>query len=196
MVAFCFWVGSAVGYCAIFIDGGYLTKVLENEFSRPFLDYQKLSNVLAGTNQRLRTYYYDCMPYQGNPPTVEQSQKHSAKSRFIHSLTRGVQRFQFRQGRLRRTASGQFEQKRIDVLLAIDMVRLSSKKQIDTVVLIAGDSDLVPAVEASKEEGAIVRLYYSPRSVSDELLNVCDERYLINQSFINSALDRPLEPGG
>ena len=63
--------------------------------------------------------------------------------------------------------------------------RLCSKKQIDIVVLIAGDSDLVPAVEASKEEGAIVQLYYVKRSVSDELLNVCDERYEIGQALID-----------
>ena len=174
-----------MGQCAIFIDGGYLAKVLENDFGRPRLDYQKLSDTLAGSHERRRTYFYDCMPYQGNPPTPEERQKHSAKSKFIHAITRSVQRFQFRQGRLRKTGAGQFEQKRIDVLLGIDMVRLCSKKQIDIVVLIAGDSDLVPAVEASKEEGAIVQLYYVKRSVSDELLNVCDERYEIGQALID-----------
>jgi uncharacterized LabA/DUF88 family protein len=174
-----------MGQCAIFIDGGYLAKVLENDFGRPFLDYQKLSDKLAHPHERLRTYYYDCMPYQSNPPTLEERQRHSSKSKFMHALTRGVQRFQFRQGRLRKSGSGQFEQKRIDVLLAIDMVRLCSKKQIGTVILIAGDSDLVPAVEACKEEGAIVQLYYRKRSVSDELLNVCDERYEINETLID-----------
>lgn len=174
-----------MGRCAIFIDGGYLTKVLENDFRRASLDYQKLSDFLAGQNERRRTYYYDCMPYQSNPPTKEEKQKYSAKSKFIHAINRNVPRFQFRQGRLRKSGSGQFEQKRIDVLLGIDMVRSCSKQQIDTVVLIAGDSDLVPAVEASKEEGAIVQLYYVTRSTSDELLNVCDERYEINSTLIN-----------
>ena len=180
-----------MGQCAIFIDGGYLTKILENDFARPKLDYQKLSDVLVGSRERLRTYYYDCMPYQGNPATQAERLKYSGKAKFIHAITRSVQRFQFRQGKLRKTGTGQFEQKRIDVLLAIDMVRLCSKKQIDIVVLIAGDSDLVPAVEASKEEGAIVQLYYCERSVSDELLNVCDERYEINQALIDRMLIEP-----
>jgi uncharacterized LabA/DUF88 family protein len=96
-----------------------------------------------------------------------------------------VQRFQFRQGRLRKTGVGTFEQKRIDVVLGIDMVRLCSKKQIDLAILIAGDSDLVPAAEACKEEGAIVRLYYSKTSISDELLNVCDERYEIDKALVD-----------
>ena len=94
-----------------------------------------------------------------------------------------------RYGKLRRTGAGTFEQKRVDVLLGVDMVRLCSKKQIELAILIAGDSDLVPAVEASKEEGAIVRLYYKSQSVSDELLNVCDERYEIDQGFIDKACD-------
>ena len=67
------------------------------------------------------------------------------------------------------------------------MARLCSKKQIDLVILIAGDSDLVPAVEACKEEGAIIRLYYHPTSISDELLNVCDERYEIDKVLIRSS---------
>ena len=70
-------------------------------------------------------------------------------------------------------------------MLGVDMVRLSSKKQIDHVILIAGDSDLVPAVEACKEEGAIVRLYYHPSAISDELLNVVDERCLIDTELIS-----------
>ncbi|HTV55512.1 MAG TPA: NYN domain-containing protein [Terriglobia bacterium] len=105
------------------------------------------------------------------------------------SIQRKVQRFQMRYGKLRRTGAGTFEQKRVDVLLGVDMVRLCSKKQIELAILIAGDSDLVPAVEASKEEGAIVRLYYKSQSVSDELLNVCDERYEIDQGFIDKACD-------
>ena len=177
-----------MGQCAIFIDGGYFEKVLQYDFGCPRLDFQDLSNDLAARagHQRLRTYYYDCMPYQSNPPTEAEKNKYRAKAKFIHALRRNVQRFEFRQGKLRKTGSGQFEQKRIDVLLGVDMVRLCSKGQIETVVLIAGDSDLVPAVKASKEEGAIVTLYYHRRSVSDELLNECDEFYEIDQALIDS----------
>ena len=172
--------------CALFIDGGYFAKIVENEFSRAKIDFQKLSDTLSSPVPRLRTYYYDCMPYQSNPPTPEEQAKHKAKAQFLHAVSRHVQRFQFRQGKLRKTGPGKFEQKRVDVLLGVDMVRLSSKKQIDLVILVAGDADLVPAVEACKEEGSIVRLYYSKTAVSDELLNVCDERYEINQELIRT----------
>ncbi len=181
---FCFG-GIRMEQCAIFIDGGYLAKVTEQNFSRPSIDFQRLSDVLSGPAQRLRTYFYDCMPYQGTPPTTQEKEKHASKAKFIHAVQRSVQRFQFRQGRLRKTGAGTFEQKRVDVMLGVDMVRLSSKKQIDHVILIAGDSDLVPTVEACKEEGAIVRLYYHPSAISDELLNVVDERCLIDSELIS-----------
>lgn len=174
--------------CAVFIDGGYFAKVVERNFNRAKIDFQRLSDVLAGPVQRLRTYYYDCMPYQGNPPSAQEREKYTSKSKFLHAVSREVQRFQFRQGRLRKTGPNTFEQKRIDVLLGVDMARLCSKKQIDLVILIAGDADLVPAVEACKEEGAITRLYYHPSSISDELINVCDERYDIDQQLIDKTI--------
>lgn len=177
--------GTHLGHCAIFIDGGYLAKITEQQFHRPPIDFQRLSDVLSDSDQRLRTYFYDCMPYQSTPPTAQEKEKHKAKSQFIHAVQRSVQRFQFRQGRLRKTGPTTFEQKRIDVLLGVDMVRLCSKKQIDLVILIAGDSDLVPAVEACKEEGAIVRLYYHSSAISDELLNVVDERCEIDKDLIS-----------
>ena len=150
------------------------------------LDYKKFINMLTHFSgvYRLRTYFYDCMPHQNNE---EGRQKHTNKSRFIHALNRGSPRFEFRRGRLRRSSSGRYEQKGIDVLLGIDMVRLCSKRQIRIVVLVTGDSDLVPAVQACKDEGAVVQLYYSARSAADELLNVCDELYEINEDLIKKA---------
>lgn len=179
----------------MFLDGGYFTKVVEHHFQRAKVDFQRLSDVLTDPVHRLRTYYYDCMPYQGNPPTPQEKIKYASKAKFFHAIKREVQRFELRQGRLRKTKIGTFEQKRIDVLLGVDMVRLCSKDQIDLVILIAGDADLVPAVEACKEEGAIIRLHYHPSSISDELLNVCDERYEIDQMLITRVTKQPCSAG-
>lgn len=46
-----------MGKCAIFIDGGYLSKLLQNDFGGAHLDYQRLSDSLADSHDRLRTYY-------------------------------------------------------------------------------------------------------------------------------------------
>ena len=59
----------------IFVDGGYLANLAERHF-RIWVDFEKLSNeirdIIAGNTQEplglLRTYFYDCLPYQSNPP--------------------------------------------------------------------------------------------------------------------------------
>ena len=169
--------------CAVFIDGGYLNKILEHEFSRPLLDYGKLSQELAGDTERLRTYYYHCMPYQGDPPTEEEKQRHANMARFIEALKR-LPRFEFRQGRLAKREGG-FEQKRVDIWIAVDLVRLSFSHQITKAIIISGDSDLVPAIEAAKDAGVVVELWYSRRAVHNELLQAADERFEITQSLID-----------
>jgi uncharacterized LabA/DUF88 family protein len=105
--------------------------------------------------------------------------------RFIFNLKK-LPRFQFRQGKLQRIGA-EFKQKRVDIWMAVDLVRMSSNGQIEKAVLLTGDSDLVPAVEAARDEGVVVVLFYSPKSRHDELLQACDERYEITGDLIEKA---------
>lgn len=170
--------------CAILIDGGYLDKVMMNDFAGARADIGKMGDELAAQDERLRTYLYHCMPHVSDPPTDDEKNRYAARDRYISALKR-LPRFQFRQGKLQRTSDGGFKQKRVDILIAVDIVRMSSNRQIDRIVLIAGDSDLVPAIEAARDAGVVVTLYYSPNSVHNELLQSCDERVEITHNLIN-----------
>lgn len=46
-----------------------------------------------------------------------------------------------------------FEQKGVDMRIGLDIASLSYKKQIDQIILIAGDSDFVPAAKLARREG-------------------------------------------
>ena len=70
--------------------------------------------------------------------------------------------------------------------MAVDLVRLSWDKQISKAILVTGDSDFVPAIEAAKDAGVLVQLYYSKSSIHDELLSVVDERECISKELIDS----------
>ena len=73
----------------------------------------------------------------------------------------------------------------MDVLLSVDLVRMSWGKQIDRAVIATADSDFVPAIQAAKEAGVITRLAYSPDlPVNDELLEAFDERLEINMQLL------------
>lgn len=169
--------------CAILIDGGYLDKVLENDFGRARIDIGRLGDELAGQLERLRTYYYHCMPYMSNPPAQEEKTRYAAMDSFIFNLKKQP-RFQFRQGKLQKIGT-QVHQKRVDIWMAVDLVRMSSNRQIDKAILITGDSDLVPAIEAARDSGVVVELYFSPNSRHDELLQCCDERFEITRNLID-----------
>lgn len=132
--------------------------------------------------ERLRTYYYHCMPFQSVVPTPEERSRFAAMDAFIFNLKK-LPRFQFRQGKLQRIGN-EYKQKRVDIWMAVDLVRMSSNRQIEKAILITGDSDLVPAIEAARDEGVVVVLFYSPDSRHDELLQACDERYEITRNLV------------
>ncbi len=167
----------------VLIDAAYLNAVLRKEFKKAKIDLEIFSNLISKDYDRLRTYYYTAMPYQSNPPTDEEKKRYSSADRFIATIKK-LNRFDVRLGKLERR-DGDFTQKRVDILLAVDLVRFSWGKSISTAVIVAGDSDFVPAIEAAKDAGVLVRLYYSKNSVHNELLNSVDEAFEINKELID-----------
>jgi len=86
---------------AVFIDGGYLSKILKGQFASEKIDYSVFSDIICNDYKRLRTYYYDCLPYQENPPTEDQKLRYAERQRFITALD-NLPRFEVRLGKLTR----------------------------------------------------------------------------------------------
>jgi uncharacterized LabA/DUF88 family protein len=168
---------------AVFIDNGYLAMILKHEFDEARLDFRKFSDLLVGPDyERLRTYLYYCMPFQGNPPTRKESERYERAQKWINKL-QCLPRFEVRFGRLARKGAS-FEQKRVDVLLSVDLVRMSWDHQIQKAVVVTGDSDFVPAVQAAKDAGVLTHLFFSRNSCHRELLLAFDERTQITEELI------------
>ncbi|HEV2737296.1 MAG TPA: NYN domain-containing protein [Candidatus Elarobacter sp.] len=185
-----------MGRVAIFIDGGYLDFVLREEFDNARIDYEKFAAWMAGPNELLRTYYYHCLPFQSSPPTDEERRRFSHAQSFFGRLGR-IPRFHVREGKLayrgRDASTGLpfFEQKRVDLMLGLDMALLATKRQISDVVLFSGDSDLLPAVEAVKSEGVLFRLYHgTAQRPHADLYAAADERVALSADVIQSILRR------
>jgi uncharacterized LabA/DUF88 family protein len=167
----------------IFVDGGYINKILKNEFQMPPIDYGKLSKEVADGKEILRTYYYHCLPYQSNPATPEEKIRFS-KAQGFHSALEKLPRYEVRCGSLVKR-DDHFEQKGIDTLLSIDLVKAATSGKITDAFLIAGDGDFIPAVKAAKESSVNVILYYSANSCHHGLWQICDERFVIDQTFVD-----------
>lgn len=188
------------GTLAIFVDGGYLDAICRHHFGRARLDYEKLGQSVeeaiatraSGDLVRLRTYYYTCPPYQGDPPTGEERRLTSGYQRFADAVT-SLPRFELREGRLQRGDQGLaggrpiFQQKRVDLLLGLDIALLSAKQRITHMALLAGDADLHPAVGVAKQEGISFWLFHGPRGTySRELWQEADERMELDDAFMDT----------
>jgi uncharacterized LabA/DUF88 family protein len=179
---------------ANFIDGAYLGYILKDEFGLVRIDYQGLAAEMAGGLDILRTYYYHCPPFQSSSPTKEEKERFGRAQSFFTALDR-LPRFEVRLGRLAHRgldSNGQpvFEQKRVDIMLGVDLALLSGKRQITHAALLAGDSDFIPALVAAKNEGVLVRLYHG-RNYHKDLWDCADERFPITKAFIDAITRAP-----
>jgi uncharacterized LabA/DUF88 family protein len=101
---------------------------------------------------------------------------------FVEELE-NIPRWQFREGKLQKTREGDrdvFSQKRIDVKLSVDLVRHAAAGHIQHALVVAGDSDFIPAIMAAKEEGVTITLCCGKdRSTHRDLVKMVDEvRYI------------------
>ena len=183
---------------AIFIDGGYVYHILKDNFGidNYSVDYEKFVKWISSDSTILRTYYYDCLPYQSPKPTKRESNFLSKKQKYFSYLER-LPRFCVRQGKLVYRGNddkgkGIFIQKRVDLLLGLDLGSLVSTHKVDEVAIITGDSDFIPVVEFAKREGVIVWLIHGPLcTYHRDLWQATDERKEITQNVINNIILQP-----
>ena len=80
-----------------------------------------------------------------------------------------------------------FQQKRVDLLLGLDIALLSARQRVTHMALLAGDADLHPAVTVAKQEGVSFWLLHGPRGTySRELWREADERVEIDTAFVDT----------
>lgn len=65
-------------------------------------------------------------------------------------------------------------QKGVDMRIGVDIVSLTLKRQVDTIILVTGDSDFVPAAKVARREGVEFILDPLRQSVEDELFEHID----------------------
>lgn len=182
---------------AVLIDGGYFEKV-RLSFKKPEIDIIKFCDNICKPCERFRTYYYDALPWIGEPPDNKDLERRQTKQGFLDSLNL-LHRVEVRLGEVQRKeikcTKGpnhiEFMQKLVDVLLSVDMVWLSWGDYVEKIILVSGDRDFLPAVEAAREAGMILKLVYAnpPHAyVHTNLLMACDERQVIDQDLIDESL--------
>ena len=80
------------------------------------------------------------------------------------------------------------KQKGVDMRIGLDISTLTLKRHVDTIILIAGDSDFVPAAKLARREGVEFILDPLWQSVNDDLHEHIDG--------LQSGLPKPGSPAG
>lgn len=108
-----------------------------------------------------------------------------------HKFTQALSyldRFKIREGRLQKIG-GEFKQKKVDIMLAVDAVKLASTGKIDRAIFVTGDSDFVPVIEGIDGTGVTTTLCYDPNlAIHDSLRLAVDERFEIDEAMLQSHL--------
>ncbi|MFN4312788.1 MAG: NYN domain-containing protein [Chitinophagaceae bacterium] len=173
---------------AILIDGGFFLQRFKSNNGRspkigdiqPFIDNLitavAATNPLGVTDMLLRTFYYDCRPNgdskidpNGNAVDFSKHPQFNAANSF-HKNLRTFPQMALRLGEL--SFDGwkvnpanpgkyvpDFKQKSVDIKLGLDIAWMSSKRTIDKLVLVAGDSDFVSPMKFARSEGILVYLH-------------------------------------
>lgn len=172
---------------AIFIDGGYFLSLMKKNDITP--NYKELTDYLLKPLRKsvpldlLRCYFYYCAPWVSETPTGNEKRRMEEHEIFVEELS-SIERWAIRLGKLQKRWDRNreyFEQKRVDVLLSVDMARHSAAGHIQHVILIAGDSDFIPAIEATKESGATVTIWYDDDStIHKDLIDMADIAHKFN----------------
>jgi uncharacterized LabA/DUF88 family protein len=152
--------------CFIFIDAGFLSKISKYFGKGRFLSYDifKFANNLANKEKRLKCkkiFYYTAPPFQSNNPSKNEKFRKDKYDKFTKKLREN--RIIIREGRCQKIQNDSFikySQKAVDSLMIIDLMSIPIDfPNIKKIILIASDSDFVPAVEKLKMLNIEVILY-------------------------------------
>lgn len=170
----------------MFVDGENLAKrygaILKTDKPRSHVVYEpdvyvwsRYATRINGPQDFIRRYYYTSAP--GDQPSrdtiAEQLRQLGIEApRVFHRPRNG-------------------RSKRVDITLATDMLSHAHRKNYDIAILVAGDGDYVPLVEAVKAEGRRVALWFVHDGLSPSLKAASDHYWDIGKCLFSGPEKEP-----
>lgn len=154
----------------LFIDGEYLRRVYNEAMQSVFNRDGELAFELIKHEARAqRVFVYDCLDDVRRTEESESAyEARVANQEALFDSIRSLNGIHVRLGSLRGTRK-RFRQKEVDVLLATDMLTHGYDGNMRKAILIAGDLDFRPIVEALVRRGVFIEVWYEKKSGAREL---------------------------
>jgi len=182
----------------LLIDGGYLracSKGSGSQYDNAFIERFGHSCFLAD-EYVFRIFYYDSPQYRGKArlPVSGGETNFQASDKWLHDLAK-LERFAVRWGTLGfrgwrpkniPIAGGElkdsdfepiFEQKGVDMRIGLDIATFSDQRSVERVLLVSGDTDMIPAMKHARKAGlevGLVQLPHPARGLHNTLKAHCD----------------------
>lgn len=164
-----------------------------------------VNSSLAHDEELFRIYYYDCLPPSGkvkNPVSgkdidLDIRSDYREREALLKQLALKdhvalrLGRIQIKgigisQGKLNKVIeserkieaadlSANISQKRVDLMIGLDIAWLSSKRIVDRIILVTGDADFIPTMKFARREGVQVILVRMRHHVKGDLIVHADE---------------------
>lgn len=190
----------ADGGVAILIDNMYLQHAKDDFGIRGRLDPRKYPEMLLREGEiHYKTYIFDALPFFPRSPTQRQRELRAGKKSFFDAI-QYYERISVEEGYVRgkttRCPNCRDEfvvpvQKLVDVKLSVRLVSLGWEKVVEKIVLVSGDGDIKPAVDAIEKTGTIVRLAYAEvgnTRANKKLIQCCPEKHRLTREDIEGVL--------
>jgi len=170
----------------IFIDAEYVIQSMRclrnvNRIGKTEINWQNIINWITGNRQLIRCYYYSAeLSKEENLLTYQDQQE------YITNLKLRIPYLEIKLGRMIKVGNI-WQQKGLDVKISLDMITKAFKNQYDIAAIIAGDSDFVNLIAATKEDyGKQVELYTFDRTdaqIREELKLSPDKHVMIDSTI-------------
>ncbi len=160
----------------VFIDGSNLYHVLTQSCGRHDLQFDKFAIKLANGRDLKRIYYYNIRQESDTNPNMGVEQQ-----KFLDSLY-DTPYVEVRLGIWKQRGDIMVE-KGVDVMLATDLVTHAYKDNYDTAIVVSGDADFYPALQAVKDVGKHVEVAAFDMNISAESGRIADVVTKFNKTF-------------
>ena len=178
----------------LFIDGGCLRASLD-KLSEAYAGGMPLDiNYRQLTQTYSKVFYYDALPERKVNEDDASYHARIAPQRLLFDHLSSLDRFHVYEGDVRRSSARRGpEQKKIDVMIAVDMLTHSFRRNMHEATLLTGDLDFKPLIDALVHEGMFITLWYPQGTTSKELIAAADrsERFGIGSIYAAIAEPRP-----
>ena len=160
----------------VFIDGSNLYHVLGQVCGRHDLQFDKFASKLANGRDLRRVYYYNI-----RQEAFDDRSNASDQDKFLASLY-DTPYLEVKLGIWKQRGSTMVE-KGVDVMLATDLVTHAFRDQYDTAIVVSGDADFYPAMQAVKDVGKHIEVAAFDTNMSSEAARTTDVIIKLNKTY-------------